>query len=530
MCNRYVSLHVMEICMNSRIFRIFTFVIIFFLFYQTNIFSAQKKPAEKNAKENSKQNNPKQTISVSENKKIKYPARSAEPVEEKEKKTKKLSEIKKMQDYLKDKQKRSGADFVFNIRTIAGHNVMNKISYLYFQVQPAIKYKQFMLALDLNLEVHASEYYESPYPAHEVGAVRKEEWSRLAAYPNKILFLSFGDEYETPIFIHLGRLHDYTLGNGFIIYRYTNSLYYPDMTKTGIQVKVDFNWIGAEAFCSDVVDLDLFGGRFILRPFGLTDYKNSIIGKAEVSYVFVAETDVYDQDRKDGDSYVIYDGSSKILAHSIDVKIPILRARSLSLGAYYSYARIFDKGSGHQFGVNGDFANGLLFYAVEFRIINKGYIAPIISQQWDAQKKLSYWGSGRNQTIMNHLTTGEQGYSIFIELKNSWFKRKMGFYLTFEMYIGGETKANPHLQLGFFMKRGVLSDRVALRLVLDKVQISSDNFLVFSNIFTYFTTEFSVVITPNVEMAVFYIKSFTEDFSGNGMSNELFMLETRITF
>ncbi len=518
--------------MPSYILRFIILISLIATFITPNIYSAEKKdikePGKKNADKPTTQN--KNTEPEPGRDLPDYPSRTAEPVEEEKKDNKKLSEIKRIQDYLKDKEKRTGGKLNFNIRTIAGHYVMNKLSYLYFRLQPAIKYKHFMLALDLNLEVHASDYYESPYPAHDAGDIRNEEWTKAAAYPGKILFLVLGDEYETPIFFHIGRLHDYTLGNGFIVYRYNNNLYSPDMKKSGAEFKADFDWIGVEGFTSDIIDLDLFGGRFILRPFGLTDYKNSIIGKAEISYVFVAETDVYDKDRHNNESYALYDGNEKILAHSLDVRVPFLRSKGISMSGYYSYGNIVSKGSGHSFGITGDIAQGFVFYAFEFRIINKGYMAPIVTMQWDVQKKLSYWGSNANSSYMDHLNNAGQGYSIFFEFKNSWLKRKIGFFMTFEMFIGGEIKAKPHFQFGFFMKQGVLSDRVAMRFVVDKVQMDSNNVLNITDMYTFFTIETSVVITSHVEMAIIYIKSFTEDFDGVPMENEVFMFETRITF
>lgn len=450
------------------------------------------------------------------------------PIDNEEQRRRITPEIQQMEDYINRDRDR---DFQFSFRGIIGHMAMNKMPMIYMRFQPAIRYKMFSVGLDLNLEILAEDIARTPYANYKAGDVRKDEWKQLRAYPNKILFLTFGDRYDYPVFVHIGRIHDYSLGNGFLIDRYNNNLYYPDMKRSGIEVKVDYKFIVVEGFCSDIADYDMFGGRIAFRPFGLTDYRASVIGMMEIGFVFVADLNMNDRMRHDDKSYVVHDPAGPSLkAYSIEFYMPAFKSKAMSLGVYFSIAKILELSNGYQLGIKGDIADGLLFYRAEGRYNRARFLAPLFKSQWDVQKKLRYFGASGNLGFRENIENSEYGGSIFLEFKNMWMKRKIGFFISYEMFISGEKKLNPHFQFGFFMNRGVISDRVALRMVVDKVNINKTNAGKLSDLDTILTAEITIMLAVNVDISFSFIKSYTENPQGEVIKNEVLMLETRITF
>jgi hypothetical protein len=251
----------------------------------------------------------------------------------------------------------------------------------------------------------------------------------------------------------------------------------------------------------------------------------------EIGFAFAMDRNISNRKRGNDRTYVPNDTEGpSIKAYSIDLYIPILKSKVISLGGYFSITKIFDYDHGYQLGIKGDIADGILFYKVEGRLMRGRFISPIFNSQWDVQKKLNYFGTNQNLSYMDNLAIDETGGSIFIELKNMWLKRKIGFFISYEMFIMGRSKLKPHLQFGFFMKRGVLSDRLALRMIVDKINLSGSNAGKLSDLDTIFTFEISVMVASNIDFVFKYMKAYTEDPTGLIIGNELIILETRLTF
>lgn len=514
------------------------FLFIFFIllltginaFSQTNNAPGNAQPQINNQQRQNPQASPVQQTPTTPQTTQAQPAQTSQSpdIQEEDTRQRIVPEVTKLEDYLK---RDSDKNFEFSLRVILGNLSMEKIPFLYGRIQPAIKYKQFSLALDLNLEVIAEDKDRTPYAAYKAGQVRKDEWQQLRAYPNKILFLTFGDRYDYPVFVHIGRITDYSLGNSFLVHRYNNTLYSPDITRTGAEFKVDFKVAGVEGFTSDVTDFNVFGGRVFLRPFGLTDFNTSIIGMIEIGFTFAMDRNLSNYKRFGDRTYVSNEINGESLkAYSFDVYLPVFKSKVISLGAYASITKILDYNHGYQLGIKGDIAEGVLFYRVEGRLMWRRFIGPIFNSQWDVQKRLTYFGPNNNLSYIDNLNIDETGGSFFIEIKNMWLKRKIGFFISCEMYIMGRTKLKPHLQLGFFMKRGVLSDRFALRFIVDKVNLSGSNAGKLSELDTIFTIEASVMVATNIDFVFKYMKAYTENPAGAIIGNELIMLETRLTF
>jgi hypothetical protein len=417
--------------------------------------------------------------------------------------------------------------FKFNIRTLMGHMVMNKVSYFYARVQPGIRYGLLEVALDLNIEMYGQDVYSGALRTHKPGDVRKDEWSRAGAYPGKLLFLKFGDKYNYPVYVEAGRLSDITFATGFLVNRYTNTLYSPDMTKTGVYAKVDYVFAGAEGFVSDLADYDLMGARVFVRPFGLTDFRASIIGRMEFGFTYIADFNTDDADRINGKSYATYDGNRiKMQAYSVDAFMPIFKSRIISFGLSYVFAKIITAGFGHDFGIKGDIGDGKLLFKGGARYLRAGFMGPVVDSQWDVKKKYTTFGPSANMGFLDYLKSTGRSWGYYIELRNTWLKGKLGFYISYE----DDGKKSPHFQLGFFMKKGVLSDRISFRFLVDKSNIKSSNWYEITDYDTRLEFEAAFAVTRHVDVAFVYGKTFTEDYYGTVIKLDYIKLETRITF
>ena len=92
----------------------------------------------------------------------------------------------------------------------------------------------------------------------------------MSLYLAKFRYVRYGLKGD-PLFVKLGSIEDGTLGNGFIMGNYANTLFMPERRVFGLSLDVDgqlfgFPYVGLETHVGDLSAFDVMGARLFVRP------------------------------------------------------------------------------------------------------------------------------------------------------------------------------------------------------------------------------------------------------------------------
>lgn len=116
-------------------------------------------------------------------------------------------------------------------------------SYFILNLKPEFNYKSFALKLNIPVEINSN------------GILYKNHWNNKEDIITKIDFLKFTNHLLSA---EVNTLNNIILGNGELVYLYSNDLFYPLLIKKGFINKIhfkNFNFIG---IIDDLNDYDLF--------------------------------------------------------------------------------------------------------------------------------------------------------------------------------------------------------------------------------------------------------------------------------
>ncbi|MBE2280508.1 MAG: hypothetical protein IAE91_08960 [Ignavibacteriaceae bacterium] len=239
-----------------------------------------------------------------------------------------------------------------------------------FRLTPDIAFGKWGIGLDLNLEFDSD------------GKLRDENFKTASDYLSIIRYVRYGQKKDN-VFARIGALDYYTLGQGNIIYNYSNSPSF-DNRKTGFAFDLDFDKAGFETMYSDFTSGGVLGIRGYVRPFkfdaGMS--KIPILNTIELGLSFAGDFNsnaAVFSGRKDANGNfeaVKKDESLSMLG--VDLGIPIVRQDILNLDLYLNYTKINNFGSGINSGfIMGLNGLGLLNVSVKFeRRWNEGKYLP----------------------------------------------------------------------------------------------------------------------------------------------------------
>ena len=169
-----------------------------------------------------------------------------------------------------------GFDFGLNLGIGAdSFYIDDTIGYVTYQkltVAPDIAFGKFGIGLELTLHYTFTD-------EAGVDPIRVEgDWipdpalgqNYLDVYLPKFKYIRYGFKGD-PLFVKLGSIEDGTLGNGFIMNNYDNTLFLPERRIFGLAFDLDgalfnFPYLGLETFVGNVARFDVLGARLYARP------------------------------------------------------------------------------------------------------------------------------------------------------------------------------------------------------------------------------------------------------------------------
>jgi hypothetical protein len=279
--------------------------------------------------------------------------------------------------------------------------------------------------------------------------IREADWvpstvtfeSILALYLPKIMYVRWGEQGD-PLFVKFGSFNDGTLGDGFIVGDYANTLFLPSDRHFGLEAGLDgnlfkFPYVGGQVVVGNVAALDVLAGRIYVRPLVSTDIP--ILNNLQVGVTVAVDTNPYLNTISQTSV-----APSPLSEFGLDVQLPLVYVKDVvSLVSFADVATIGGKSFGSMVGVGGKLIN-IFTYGAQIRLLNDTFIPDYFGPTYDLLRDAQY---ALAQTTPTSLDAGWQG-----SLGTSFLDDKVIFRVTVDGLFVATTEdlSKPHL-------RGILS-------------------------------------------------------------------------
>jgi hypothetical protein len=250
------------------------------------------------------------------------------------------------------------------------------------------------------------------------------------------------------LFLKLGSFNDATLGDGFIMGDYSNTLFLPTERHFGLQADVDgtlfnFPYVGVESVFGNLAQWDVIGGRAYVRPFIKTSIP--ILNNLQAGVTAAVDTTPYYN--------TVTPGSPAALgAFGADVMVPLLYTKDVfSMIAFTDVATIQGKTWGSMVGVGGRIIT-IFTYGAQLRLLGSGFIPDYFGPSYDVMRDQQY--------LATQAAGSGSTFGGLISLGTSLLGDKLIFKVTFDTpFITTETNpllSKPHLNGLLSLVPGVL--------------------------------------------------------------------------
>jgi hypothetical protein len=290
----------------------------------------------------------------------------------------------------------------------------------------------FYLPAYMNLQNGLSEFYKP------VNWYNSDDY-KFSNFESVLLmfqYIQWGQKND-PVYIKLGSIDDFMLGNGFLVNNFGNMLEFPRNRRIGAQFDVRFCAWGFETMMADIYETEIFGGRLFFTPF-LGFFNDFEFG---FSYV----TDV--KPEPSGDD------SARVYAFGFDISQPlpslgILTWKAFADVAFQGYDSDIDGADDSRYGLSAGVKGRILFfdYLLAYRRLQGGFIAEYFDSFYYAERE------ARAQDLI----TGKYGdYNGLVFMTGFEFSKVFSIRLQYQNYYGSDSPPNK-LGLYAMLHRGII--------------------------------------------------------------------------
>jgi hypothetical protein len=274
---------------------------------------------------------------------------------------------------------------------------------------PDVALGKFGIGLDVKLNYRFTGGSGNEFEIRSADWVPTSFQNFLDIYLPKIAYVRW-DEKGAPLYVKLGSIDDGTLGNGFIMGGYANTLFVPDDRHFGLAFDLDgalfkFPYVGLETFIGDLAELDVFGGRLFLRPLvwlGVPIIKDLQVGATIAMDVKPGLYEMPQDLTKD-----------PVVVYGADLRLPILSMKALSLAAFADVASIEGESYGGMVGFGGRILS-FLTYGAQLRVLGPDFIPVYFDATYDLFREEKY-------DIVHPFDDGETSIGWYASLGTSFF-------------------------------------------------------------------------------------------------------------
>ncbi|MBI4574831.1 MAG: hypothetical protein HY722_01050 [Planctomycetes bacterium] len=239
----------------------------------------------------------------------------------------------------------SSAGLGFGLRTLDPDGSGNdRQSFLYFNLP--IEFRLGRLGVGLNADLNFDEE----------GRLRTEDWDERSDYARVVRYLEWGRKRDT-VYVRSGELDDAMLGHATVLSHFHSGIDY-DSRKVGAQVDVDLGIAGVETITNNVMEPEVAGGRFYVRPFhrsAMPLISSAGVGATLVGDVDAPETLEFQQGSPrptvDRDGNLQAATNRDVAVYGVDVEVPVFKNEVMDLVPYADANRMDRFGDGYHTGV-----------------------------------------------------------------------------------------------------------------------------------------------------------------------------------
>ncbi len=277
-------------------------------------------------------------------------------------------------------------------------------------------------------------------------------------YLPKIAYLRWGQKGD-PLFVKLGSIDDATLGNGFIVGNYANTLFLPGDRHFGLNFDMDgslfgFPYVGLETIAGNLAVLDVIGGRLYVRP--LVGTKIPILKNLEVGGTVAAdrEPDLYYATKNTP--------AAPVVAFGGDVRLPVIFITNVfSLVTFGDVAStpkgVSERAWGGMLGLGGKLFS-FLTYGAQLRILGDDFIPAYFDATYDLLRSVKY-------DLVRDTGFSDASMGWMASLGTSFFEDKIAFKVSLDAPFVAPVAdpldpsaivKNPHLRGTFTIGEGII--------------------------------------------------------------------------
>ena len=352
----------------------------------------------------------------------------------------------------------SGMDFGFDLGI--GAETIGDTVYQTLTLSPDFAIGKFGVGIDITLHYtftggDGTEFtiYSGDWVPADAGL------NFMELYLPKIRYVRYGLKGD-PLFVKLGSIDDATLGNGFIMGEYANTLFLPTRRIFGLSFDMDgslfkFPLLGIETFVDDLTAFDIIAARLYVRPLCFTEIP--ILKNLEVGTTLALDIDPYkyiDTPPEGSEDY-----SSTVFG--FDFLLPILSNPVISLAGFGDIAFIGKQAEGSatggMLGVGGRFFS-FLPYGLQLRILGQNFIPVYFDSSYDLYRSAKYElvNSGNTYSDSSVGYYGSLGFSL-LEDKIIFNVAIDGPFAPVPETLTENYLDYPHLQAVFILAEGLLA-------------------------------------------------------------------------
>lgn len=256
---------------------------------------------------------------------------------------------------------------------------------------PDISFGKLGVGLDLTLNYNFSGGSGSSF------VVRRADWwpsgavtlqSVAAIYLPKIAYVRWGLKGDD-LFLKLGSFNDATLGDGFIMGDYNNTLFLPTERHFGLQADVDgslfdFPWLGVETVVGNLARFDVLGARLFVRPLAKSEIP--VLDRLEIGATAAVDTDPYFNTQSAALGFT----ASPLSVLGVGAMVPLVYVKDVfTLLAFTDAVSIQAKTWGSMVGVGGRIVS-IVTYGAQLRLLGPGFTPTYFGPTYDVQRNVQY--------------------------------------------------------------------------------------------------------------------------------------------
>ncbi|MBM3236974.1 hypothetical protein FJZ31_11845 [Candidatus Poribacteria bacterium] len=233
-------------------------------------------------------------------------------------------------------------------------------------------------------------------PDKDIRSEDGEKWDSWRDYIRAIRYFRYGHRRDSLYFVY-GALDNMYIGHGLIMGGYSN------YDRRGLRFDVNTKVLGAETILNNLAESNIFGGRIYLRPFQILNIA-PLINRLTFGATYITDIDPNPES----------DSEDSLIAYSLDLSIPIIKA--LGLEIYNELASLrglvksprpplikgeVETGVGYAVGTGMEIFSAN--FKIEYRILNEYFQPTPFDYTYEASKPLKFTAKGQQKGIYSLL-------------------------------------------------------------------------------------------------------------------------------